>query len=105
MGGRIGFGVLGDRFGAKRVLVGGLLAQGIIALCYYYCRDLWSFYTVAGLFGFVYAGTMPLYSVIIRENFPPHMMEAIIGSTAMGGSLGMATGPLIGGYIFDLTGQ
>ncbi len=26
MGGRIGFGLLGDRFGAKRVLAAGLLA-------------------------------------------------------------------------------
>ena len=29
MGGRIAFGILGDRFGAKRVLVAGLLAAGL----------------------------------------------------------------------------
>src|ERR1700710_1602110 len=34
MGGRIAFGLLGDRFGAKRVLVAGLLAQGFGGLGY-----------------------------------------------------------------------
>jgi MFS family permease len=44
---------------------------------------------------------MPLYSVLIRENFPLRMMGTVIGGTAMAGSLGMATGPLAGGLIYD----
>jgi MFS family permease len=101
MGGRIAFGLLGDRFGAKRVLVSGLLAQAFGALGYVFARDLAAFYTVAALFGFIYAGTMPLYSVLIRENFPLRMMGTVIGGTAMAGSLGMATGPVAGGLIYD----
>ena len=53
------------------------------------------------LFGFIYAGTMPLYAVLARENFPLRMMGTVIGGTAMAGSLGMATGPLAGGLIYD----
>jgi MFS family permease len=101
MGGRIAFGLLGDRFGAKRVLVSGLLAQAFGALAYVFARELAVFYAVAALFGFIYAGTMPLYSVLARENFPLRIMGTVIGGTAMAGSLGMATGPLAGGLIYD----
>jgi MFS family permease len=99
--GRIGFGVLGDRFGAKRVLVIGLLVQAFGALAYVLVRDLAAFYAVAAVFGFIYAGVMPLYSVLVRENFPLRMLGTIIGGTSMAGGLGMATGPVAGGLIYD----
>src|SRR5262245_9453881 len=101
MGGRIAFGLLGDRFGARRILILGLLAQAFGALAYAFVSDLRGFYAVAVLFGFIYAGTMPLYAVIARENFPLRMMGTVIGGTAMAGSLGMAIGPLAGGLIYD----
>jgi MFS family permease len=101
LGGRVAFGFLGDRFGAKRVLVSGLLLQASGALAYFFVRELSAFYAVAALFGFIYAGVMPLYAVLARENFPLRMMGTIIGGTAMAGSLGMATGPLAGGLIYD----
>jgi MFS family permease len=99
--GRIGFGLLGDRFGAKRVLVIGLLVQAFGALAYVFVRELAAFYAVAAVFGFIYAGVMPLYSVLVRENFPLRMLGTVIGGTAMAGSLGMATGPIAGGLIYD----
>lgn len=101
MGGRIAFGLLGDRLGAKRVLVVGLLAQAFGALGYVFVQQLAAFYAVAALFGFIYAGTMPLYSVLVRENFPLRMLGTVIGGLSMAGSLGMATGPLAGGLIYD----
>ena len=101
MGGRVAFGILGDRLGAKHVLVGGLLLQAFGALAYFFVRDLGAFYAVAALFGFIYAGVMPLYAVLARENFPLRMMGTVIGGTAMAGGLGMATGPLAGGMIYD----
>jgi len=99
--GRIGFGLLGDRFGAKRVLVLGLLVQAFGALAYVFVRELAAFYAVAALFGFIYAGVMPLYAVLVRENFPLRMLGTVIGGMAMAGSLGMATGPIAGGLIYD----
>jgi MFS family permease len=99
--GRIAFGIAGDRLGAKRVLVVGLLVQAFGALAYVFVRELAAFYAVAALFGFIYAGVMPLYSVLVRENFPLRMLGTVIGGTAMAGSLGMATGPIAGGLIYD----
>ena len=101
MGGRIAFGLMGDRFGAQRVLAAGLLFQALVALTYYFVHQLAGFYVVAALFGFTYAGVMPLYAVLARENFPLRMMGTVIGATAMAGSLGMAIGPIAGGLIYD----
>ncbi|MGR3905584.1 MFS transporter [Burkholderia sp. SR8] len=105
MGGRIAFGLLGDRLGAKRMLVAGLLAQAFGALGYYFVRTLDGFYAVAVLFGFIYAGVMPLYAVLARENFPLRMMGTVIGGCATAGSLGMAAGPVAGGLIVDALGS
>lgn len=101
MGGRVAFGLLGDKYGAKRILVIGLLLQAFGALAYFFVRDLGAFYAVAAIFGFIYAGIMPLYAVLARENFPLRMMGTVIGGTTMAASLGMATGPIAGGLIFD----
>ena len=76
-------------------------SQAFGALAYVFVRELAAFYAVAALFGFIYAGIMPLYAVLARENFPLRMMGTVIGGTAMAGSLGMATGPLAGGLIYD----
>ena len=101
MGGRLAFGLLGDRFGAKQVLACGLLVQALGAFAYVLVSQLAAFYAVAALFGFIYAGVMPLYAVLARENFPLKMMGTVIGGTAMTGGLGMATGPVAGGWIYD----
>jgi MFS family permease len=103
--GRIGFGIVGDKFGAKRVLVIGLLIQAFGALAYYFTSTLAEFYVVAYIVGFTYAGVMPLYSVLARENFPLRMMGTIIGGTAMAGGFGMAISPMLGGWIYDTTGS
>jgi MFS family permease len=104
MFGRIGFGFAGDRFGAKRVLVIGLLLQAFGVLGYFFVSELSGFYVVAVIVGFIYAGVMPLYAVIARENFPLRMMGTVIGGNAMAGSLGMATGPVFGGWVYDTFG-
>jgi MFS family permease len=101
LGGRVAFGLFGDRFGAKRTLVWGLFLQAFAVLGYVFVSQLGPFYAVAALVGIVYAGVMPFYAVIARENFPLRMMGTVIGGTAMAGSLGMATGPLTGGLIYD----
>jgi MFS family permease len=105
MFGRLGFGVVADKLGAKNVLAWGLLIQAFGALGYFFSSTLPAFYAAAALFGFIYAGVMPLYAVLARENFPLRMMGTIIGGTSMAGSLGMATGPVLGGWLYDTTGS
>ena len=91
---------LGDRFGAKRVLVSGLLVQALGALGYVLAQNLAGFYAAASLFGFIYAGVMPLYAVIARENFPLRMMGMVIGGISHGRQPGH--GDRTGGWRADL---
>jgi len=74
-----------------------IVAAGAYSLAY----QIDQFYAVAAVFGLAYAGVMPLYAVIVRENFPLPIIGTIIGAAAMASSLGMAVGPLAGGLIFD----
>jgi MFS family permease len=79
--------------------------QAFFAASYYFASSLSAFYSVAVLFGFTYGGVMPLYAVLARENFPLRTMGTVIGGTAMAGSLGMATGPVLGGWLYDTFGS
>ena len=103
--GRVLFGLAGDRFGAKRVLVLGLLAQALGAGAYFFVRELAGFYAVAAVFGLIYGGIMPLYAVIARGYFPMRIMGTVLGASTIFSSLGMALGPAVGGWIFDTTGS
>ena len=101
LGGRVLFGLLGDRFGARRVVVLGFMVQAVGAGSYYFTRGAGEFYAVAILFGMAYGGVMPLYAVLAREYFPLRIMGTVFGAAAMISSLGMALGPAVGGWIFD----
>jgi MFS family permease len=102
--GRVLIGLAGDRWGAKRVLVAGLLVQAVGAGAYFFVRNLEGFYSVAAIFGFAYGGVMPLYAVIAREYFGARIMGTVFGAAAMVSALGMALGPALGGWIFDTFG-
>lgn len=105
LGGRVLFGVLGDRVGAKRVLSVGLLIQAFAAGSYLLVNRLEGFYTVAMVFGLAYGGVMPLYAVLARAYFGPRILGTVLGAATMLSCLGMALGPAIGGWIFDRFGS
>ena len=105
LGGRIAFGLAGDRFGARRVLMAGLLVQALAAGSFMFAQRLGEFYAVAAVFGFAYGGVMPLYAVLARDYFGQQIMGTVLGAAAMVSSLGMAIGPWIGGWLFDRFGS
>jgi MFS family permease len=104
LGGRLLFGLAGDRFGAKQTVIFALVVQALGAGAYYFTRQVGEFYAVAIVFGLAYGGVMPLYAVIAREYFPMRMMGTVIGASSMIASLGMSLGPAVGGWIFDTFG-
>jgi MFS family permease len=105
LGGRLVLGVLADRRGTKRVLIGGLLLQALAIAAFIPTRSLGEFYAVAAVFGFAYGGVMPLYAVLARDYFGPRIMGTVFGAATMVSCLGMATGPAVGGWIFDHFGS
>ncbi|GAA5072898.1 MFS transporter [Lysobacter panacisoli] len=105
LGGRLLFGVLADRVGAKPMLVAGLFIQAFAAVAYLRVNQLDGFYMVAIVFGMAYGGTMPLYASLAREAFPPQILGTVLGAASLLSSLGMALGPLLGGWVFDHFGS
>jgi MFS family permease len=101
LGGRLLLGVLADRLGAKPVLVTGLLVQAVSIAAYLFVGRLGEFYLLAVVFGTAYGGVMPLYAVLARDYFGQRVMGTVFGAATMTSSLGMAFGPLAGGWIFD----
>jgi MFS family permease len=101
LGGRLLLGVLADRLGAKPVLVGGLFVQAMSVATYLAVGQLGEFYALSVIFGLAYGGVMPLYAVLVREYFGARIMGSVFGAVSAFASLGMALGPLAGGWVFD----
>jgi MFS family permease len=101
LGGRILLGVLADRYGAKLILVAGLIVQAIAIAAYVAVSGLTEFYALAIVFGMAYGGVMPLYAVLARSYFSQNIMGTVLGAATMVSCLGMAFGPLAGGWVFD----
>jgi MFS family permease len=101
LGGRLLLGVAADRMGVKPVLICGLLIQALAIIAYLLVNSLNEFYLLATVFGIAYGGVMPLYAVLAREYFDQRIMGSVFGAATMMSSVGMALGPVIGGWIFD----
>ena len=105
LGGRLLLGILADRLGVKPVLVAGLLVQALVLSAYLAVSRLEEFYLLAVIFGAAYGGVMPLYAVLAREYFGARIIGTVLGAVGLLSSLGMAFGPLAGGWVFDATGN
>ncbi len=103
--GRLGTGLLADRFGAKQILVTGLGAQAAMVFLYLFASDPTIFYALALVFGLAYGGVMPLYALVTREYFGYRVMGTVYGGVFFVSSIGMGIGSYAGGYIFDVLGS
>jgi MFS family permease len=104
VGGRVLCGLFADRFGAKEVLIAGLMVQAAAISLYLAVRDLGAFYALSVMFGMAYGGIMPLYATLVREYFGAAIMGTVFGAVAMLSTVGMAVGPWAGGWIYDNLG-
>ena len=104
LGGRLLLGVLGDRYGAKRIVIVGLVTQAVAIGIYPFVSELGEFYALAVVFGTAYGGVMPLYAVLARDYFSQSIMGTVFGAATMLSSIGMSLGPLAGGWVYDRFG-
>jgi len=64
-----------------------------------------TFFTWAILFGVGYGGPMPVYAMLFREYFGTRSIGAILGVFFMIAAVGMGSGGLMGGKMYDLFGS
>jgi MFS family permease len=102
--GRVGGGLLADRFGAKPTLIAGLALQAAMIFGYLFARDLGAFVLLALVFGTAYGGVMPLYALVTREYFGEKVMGSAYGAVFLISTLGMGLGSFAGGLIYDRLG-
>ena len=103
--GRVGGGLLADRFGAKPTLLAGLALQAAMIVLYLGVRDAGLFYALAVFFGVAYGGVMPLYALVTREYFGEKVMGAAYGAVFLISTLGMGLGSYAGGWLYDRLGS
>jgi len=103
--GRLGAGMLADRFGPKLTLIVTLGLQALVVLLFLFSRELGTLYAVAVIFGLAYGGVMPLYALVTRDYFGERVMGTIYGGVFFISSIGMGLGSYAGGYLFDLLGS
>ena len=94
-------GSLGDRFGRRRALAGGMVVFGLGAVGAALAEDSTTLIVMRGIQGLGAAFALPSTLSIITDVFPrTERAKAIIIWTAIG-SMGIAVGPALGGYLVD----
>ena len=100
---RLAYGWLADHIGGLPTLLLGSALQLLGLACFMYADTLEGLYMVSVFYGLGYGGIVPMYAIIIRELFHDSQAGWRIGVILFFGTLGMAIGGYVGGFIFDLT--
>lgn len=103
--GRLIWGATSDRIGGRKTVICCIALQTSMMFLVAFANDLWSFYLFAVAFGLFYGGVLPLYAVVSRELFGMRRFGAVYGMHSFVTSIGMGLGGVIGGYIFDYSGD
>ncbi|KPI06083.1 drug resistance transporter, EmrB/QacA subfamily [Actinobacteria bacterium OK074] len=94
-------GLLGDRFGRRRVLIVGLglfLAGSLVGTL---VDDVTPVIVARALMGIGGALVMPLAMAVLPSLFGPGERTRAVGIVSAAGALGMPLGPIIGGWLLD----
>ena len=103
--GRIVMGTASDGIGGKRSLIICFIIL-IGSLGWLQVADsAWMLFTFAVIYGFAHGGLFTVMSPTVAELFGTGSHGLLFGMVLFSGTVGGSVGPLMTGYIFDLTGS
>jgi len=103
--GRLTLGSIADKIGNRNGYLIGLTIMSLALFWLISISEIWQFYIFAAVFGFANGGAGVSGSPFIATLFGLRAHGFILGAAASGFTVGGAIGPLLTGYIFDVTGS
>jgi len=101
--GKVLLGRAGDTIGSRKTLILGFMLMSSALVCLVAAKMPWMLFSVAGIFGFAFGGCTVSQSPLIAELFGLRSHGMIFGVFNISVMSGGAAGPLLTGYIFDMT--
>ena len=103
--GRFLMGAAGDRIGNRNALIicFGCLTLGTVWL--QFADRLWMLYLFACVHGFAHGGFFALIAPILADYFGTRDQGVILGIVIFISNLGSSSGPILAGYVFDVSGS
>jgi len=103
--GRIIMGSIADRSGCKTALIIGSALVLVSLFCVIVAQGIALLYLFGAIYGFAYGGVAVLRSPMVAELFGLRSHGVLMGVIGFFLAFGNATGPLVAGYVFDITGS
>ena len=103
--GRIMLGGTGDRIGNRLTAILCFILYSAALFWLTATTGVWTLYIFAIIFSLGYGGFVALQSPMVAELFGLGSHGVIMGSVAFGSTIGGAVGPVLSGYLFDVTGS
>ncbi|HEY7534361.1 MAG TPA: MFS transporter, partial [Thermodesulfobacteriota bacterium] len=98
-------GLLTEILETKKVLFLCFLFQGSSLILLLAFKETWTFYLFGILFGFFYSGLVPIFPTLLGKFFGLKAMGTIYGFFGTSYCVAAVGGPLLAGYIHDVTGS
>lgn len=101
--GKLLVGRAGDIIGNRRTLLLGFILMSIALMCLAPARTAWMIFLTTGIFGFAFGSIAVSHSPLLAELFGLKSLGLIFGVFGISVGCGGAVGPLLTGYLFDVT--
>jgi OFA family oxalate/formate antiporter-like MFS transporter len=96
--------ILAESLEQKKVILICMFAQGSSVILLLFFSHIWAFYLFGFLFGFFYSAWVPIFPTLLGKFYGLGALGTIYGIFGTSYSIAAIGGPLLAGYVHDITG-